>query len=293
MTLKRKSAYTYGFALLANAREFVESAAEYAQQSERRLWKFSALHMTTAIELLLKAKLAMTDYRHLVAGSEHVSEHQFDQGEFRSVGIDECLARLERFCSFTLSPHQRQVIKTLQRFRNRITHYIAPADETGTLNATTAAALNLFIQLNNSEFLDEDPYGAKPLSKLIVELHRQADFVKERLVALSEPLRSSIRPRTHHTDECPDCLQDTRVIADDKLECLFCGNDLLVSEFAALISKDGSVEACPDCNRQSVALVRSMDSEPTYECFCCGYFRGPEMQWSDGKVEIPRLHTDR
>lgn len=61
MTLKRKSAYTYGFALPANAREFVESAVEYAQQGERRLWKFSALHMATAIELHLKAKLAMTD----------------------------------------------------------------------------------------------------------------------------------------------------------------------------------------------------------------------------------------
>lgn len=290
-----KSRYRYGVSLLANARDFVESAVEYAQQDEQRLWKFAILHMTTALELLLKAKLAMSDYQYLVAGSGIVSERQFDEGDFRSVGIEQCLNRLDQHCGFSLSAHQTSSIKALQRLRNRITHYIEPLDEGNALRATTAAGLNLFIEINNSEFSNDDPYDAKPMSALILELHRNDDFVKERLGTISSQLSSMVRPRTHHTDECPDCLQDATVIDGGRLRCLFCGRGhrLLVREYARLISKDKTVETCPECSRESVAVHRTADDGVTHECFCCGYFRGSEMQWSDGKEEIPRLHADR
>jgi len=71
------------------------------------------------------------------------------------------------------------------------------------------------------------------------------------------------------------------------VQCLFCCHGMTVQEFAELISDDGSVEACPECNRQAVARHQWKDREPTYECFCCGYFRGPELKWTDGKAEIP------
>ena len=288
-----QSRYRYGFALLANARDFVESAVEYARQDKERQWKFSVLHMATALELLLKAKLAMTDYRHLSVGSGLVSERQFEEGEFRSVGIEQCLDRLNRYCDFSLSSDQSQAIKALQRLRNRITHYIEPPHQSSALKATTAAGLNLFIEINNSEFLNADPYDAKSMSELTLELYRNEHFVKERLTTLSSQLSSMPRRRTHHTDECSDCLQDATVIIEGDLKCLFCGREITIPLYAELISRDRSVETCPECNRESVALHRTADGQMSHECFCCGYSRGGEMQWSDGKVEIPRLHSDR
>jgi hypothetical protein len=54
-----RPAYKYAFSLLDNARAFVESAVDYARQDYRDQWKFAILHLTTALELLLKARLAI------------------------------------------------------------------------------------------------------------------------------------------------------------------------------------------------------------------------------------------
>ena len=284
--------YKYASSLLRNARAFVESAADYARQDDWDQWKFAILHLTTALELLLKAKLAIADRNYLIVGKTPITERQFEEGDFKSVRIDECLDRLKQHCGFSLSNSQRQVLTTLQHLRNRVAHYIDPGD-TAALKATAAAGLNLFIELNNAEFQDEDPYGARTMSELAVELHKYDDFVKERLSSLAGQLAAAMRPRTHHTDECSFCLQDATVIAGDDVRCLFCGHGMTVEEFAEMKSDDGSVEDCPACHRRSVSRHHWKDNEPTHECFVCGHFRGRELKWSDGKAEIPRLHADR
>jgi len=187
--------YKYAFALLSNARAFAESAVEYANKDEQRQWKFAVLHLATAIELLLKAKLAIKDYSLLVGGKTAISitEHQFESGSFKSVTIDECIERLSRVCSFSLSDRQQMVIMRLRNLRNQIAHYIDPTGDALALKAVVAAGLNLFIEINNSEFLDEDPYGAKTMSELIVELYRYDNFVNERLISLNEQLQTSDR----------------------------------------------------------------------------------------------------
>jgi hypothetical protein len=284
--------YKYAFGLHGNARAFVESAVDYARRNEKDQWKFAVLHLMTALELLLKARLAIENHNHLVDGKRSVTERQFDEGDFRSVTIDQCIERLKSTCGFTLSDRQREVIKTLQNLRNRAAHYIDPSGDIAALKAVVAAGLNLFIEIDDAEFPDEGPYGAKTTSQLVVELHKYDDFVKERLSSLSNRLDSAIRPRTHHADECSVCLQDAAIIVDGELRCLFCGHGMAIHEYAELISDDWSVDDCPVCNRRSVARhqVRD-DASPTYECFCCGYFRGPTLQWSDGKAEIARLRS--
>jgi len=229
-----------------------------------------------------------------VAGKAQITEGQFDEGDFKSVGIEECIEMLDCTCGFSLNNRQRLVITTLRNLRNRVAHYIDPGADTAALKAATAAGLNLFIEINNAGFRDADPHGARTMPQLVVELHKYDGFVKERLSSLSERLHSAVRPRTHHTDECPHCLQDAAIIIDDEVQCLFCGHGMAVREFAELRSDDGTVEICPACGRPSVAKYQRRDREPTYECFCCGYFRGHELEWRDWNgVGIPRLHSDR
>lgn len=285
--------YKYAFGLLDNARAFLESAVEYARQDRQEQWRFALLHLTTALELLLKAVLATENHKYLVAGKAQISHRQFDEGDFRTVGIDDCIERIGRMGRLSLNHPQRMTIKTLQHLRNRVVHYTNPSNS-NELKAAVGAGLNLFIEINNAEFRDEDPYGAKTMSQLVVELHNYDDFVKDRLASLSEQLRSSTRPRTCHTDECSHCLQDATVIDGDHVRCLFCGYAMTVQGYAELISDDRSAEKCPGCGRQAVAKHQWKDREATYECFCCGYFRGPELKCIDWNgSEIPRLHPGR
>ena len=287
------SKYKYAFALLGNARAFVESAVGLARQGYAENWKFAILHLATALELLLKARLAIEDHRHLVAGTRQVSDRQFDDGNFASVTVDECIAKLAKHSQFALTTRQRQVISQLRHLRNRIAHFSEPGDAAA-LKAAVAAGLNLFIDITHAaEFRDDDTYGTKSVQELVTELHKYDDFVKERLSAISESLRTAKRPMTHHADECSFCLQDAAVIDGDDLRCLFCGHQMTLREFAELRSDDRTAEACPACGRHTVLMDQWKDYEPTHECFCCGYFRGRELTWTDGKAEIPRLHADR
>jgi hypothetical protein len=51
-----KPEYKYAFSLLTNARASIEPAFDYAGRERREQWKFAILHLTTALELLLKAR---------------------------------------------------------------------------------------------------------------------------------------------------------------------------------------------------------------------------------------------
>jgi len=66
--------YKYAFGLLDNARAFAESAVDYAKQDNQDQWKFAILHLMTALELLLKARLAIEDCQQLVAGKAKIAE---------------------------------------------------------------------------------------------------------------------------------------------------------------------------------------------------------------------------
>lgn len=293
MNAATPSKYKYAFALLGNARGFVESAVGFARQGYAENWKFAILHLATALELLLKARLALEDHRHLVAGKRQVSARQFDDGEFSSVRVDECIEKLEKHSQFVLTTRQLHVLSQLGHLRNRVVHFTEPGDPAA-LKSAIASGLNLFIEINHvAGFRDDETYGTKSAQELVIELHQFDSFVKERLSEISERLRTAARPRTHHADECSFCLQDAAVIDGEDLICLFCRHRITVREFAELRSDDGTAETCPECGRQSVLMEQPKDHEPTHECFCCGYFRGPELRWSDGQAEIPRLHTDR
>lgn len=283
--------YKYAYGLLANARIFAESTVDFAGEDRDEHWKFAVLHLATAIELLLKACLALKDHRSLVRGKVQVTDRQFDLGEFHSIGTDECVEKL-RARGASLSGRQSAAITRLRNLRNRVAHYIS-VDNTNQMKAAIAAGLNVFIEINNAHFPDEDPYRARTMSQLIVDLNEYDEFVTERLMYLSDQLRSATRPRTHHTDECPRCFQDATIIVNDKIQCLFCGDGVTVKEFAENISEDHSVSVCGDCGREAVARHKYEDDEPTYECFCCGRFTGPEPQWSNGEIPIPRLHPHR
>lgn len=288
---ERKSMkYKYADGLLDNARGFVESAVDYARQDQQEQWKFAILHLTTALELLLKARLAIEDPKALVAGSAQIRDWQFDRGDFQSIGINECIKKLTRIYRVSFQKRQHKVLDMLRGLRNRVVHHITPTDS-NELKVAVGAGLNLFIEINNAEFPDEKPFSKMTMSDLAIELRKYDEFLKERLACLAEQFHSYTRPRTHYTDECSHCLQDATVIDGDDIRCLFCGQGVSIQEFAELRSIDGSVETCRECGSQSVAKHQGKDREATYECFCCGYFRGPEIKWRDcNGEEIPRLH---
>ena len=278
----------HSFALFASAREFAESAVHYAQSRDSHEWKFALLHITTALELLAKARIAFHDPRLVVDGK--VDDLQFERGEFRSIGMDQALQRLSQMTGFSLDRRQTAALNAVRRLRNRTVHF-ADSTSTDEMKAVVAAGLDLFFEVATAERDTEDNLReAREMVKLTQDLSRFREFITCRMASLSDQLRSSECPRTYHFRECGRCLQDAAVIVDDSIVCLFCGDRLGLSDAAALLSDDNSVEMCPKCGRPSVARHERKGFESTYECFCCGDYRGPELHWVDHQGNLcPRL----
>lgn len=280
--------YKHGFALLANARAFLESATEYVGRNEVDEKRFAVLHLVTALELLLKARLAMNDPRLLVSHGKPVTDDAFERGDFHSVGMERAIELMTNAGVLNLSDRQLRQLATLRAMRNRVTHFVDAASAVETRSAL-GAGLHLFIEIHNAEFSDDDVYRAKPMGEITEELSRCDEFVKERLEHLSARLQSAVRPRTHWFDECSNCLQDATVIIDENVNCLFCGTTSTIRDHAECISDDSKVESCPACSRASVACHRWPTGEPTYECICCGHLKGRAIQWQDASGLISRL----
>ena len=285
------SKYKYPFALFDSARQFLESAVRHACERDAGEWKFALLHTTTALELLAKARIAFEN-PHMIARGK-VDDLCFDRGEFQSINLDEAFRCLKKTTGFSLSSRQRTALNSLKASRNRLVHFMDTATEEET-RALVASGLDLFFELHEVEFKDEeDPLRARSMAELAQELSEFRDFVACRMASLAGRLKESERPRTHHFSECQRCLQEADVIVADSIICLFCGYRLTIREAAELLSDDQSVEDCSVCHRPAVAkhqMVRG--HEATYECFCCGHFRGPEIKWSDGKGGVlPRLRA--
>ena len=274
-----------------NARKYVESAVAYAGKDWSPELTFAAVHLAAGLELLLKARLVLEDHT-LLARNPAVTQKQFEQGDFQSIRTDECLQKLEGLNILTLSPKQMSVLQSIQRLRNRALHYLAPSDIE--LKAALGAGLNLYLELERSEFdFWDPPLGCQGSYEFFEDLRGYDGFVSARMAAIQDDLAQATRPRTRYYDECPCCVQDAICIEDDYFHCLFCGHENLIAYDVECRSADKVVDQCPACSRQSFARHEWYPEGFTKECFCCGYCEGREPKWIDWKTrgELPRLHT--
>ena len=251
-------------------------------------WKFALLHTVIALEILAKARVAFEDPHRIVRGK--VDDLHFERGEFQSINIEEAFRR----AGFRLTGRPLAAFMALKAARNRLVHFRETANPEQT-RALVAAGFHLFFDLHETHFSDKQyPLAVGWLGELAQDLSTFRDFIACRMEELAGRLQSAERPRTRYLSECQRCLQEADVIEGDNVVCLFCGYRQSVRECAERLSRDSSVEVCPACHRPGVIKRHhAKNQEPTYECFCCGYFRGPEHPgWVDGEGKpLSRLRS--
>jgi hypothetical protein len=107
----------------------VESALDFLQQALKQVKtdpKYSVIHFSTGIELILKARLLHEHWSLVVAKPGEVSKQQFVAGKFESVNTKQCYDRLERVCEETLTD-ERECFSDLASHRNRLVHFFHAA----------------------------------------------------------------------------------------------------------------------------------------------------------------------
>ena len=90
--------------LVRNAIDFLERSVHELEKEP----KYSVIDFSAAVELFLKARLFKEHWSLIVSKIEKVTIQGFQNGDFQSVTIDECLQRLHSVASEALKEHGRR-----------------------------------------------------------------------------------------------------------------------------------------------------------------------------------------
>jgi hypothetical protein len=209
--------------LVQNALDYLLLAGEQAGQDTPRMLKHAVATLADGLELLLKSRLEIDDWKLLFADEGEASQEKYEQGSFKSVTVDEAVKRLKKRCSVNLPARHKKLLGRLRDMRNRIRHF--------TVTTTRAAALSLIVRSYSFaiDFVADqiEPHRhadvGRELDLLRTLLGKYDEFVKGRL----EEIRPSLEEPTYcPLIECMACLQRTLVVDCGTAQCWFCSSRL-------------------------------------------------------------------
>jgi hypothetical protein len=279
-------------ALLSNSHDFIRSAVKYANEDDKDSFKFAIIHLTSALELLLKSRLAEEHWSLIFINPDKATVPNLQIGNFISVDIDTAQKRLRNICNIELSNSDKELIKNLQKIRNKIIHFHIEINR-NSIKGLTAHSLNTYIKFYNSNIApnwEEYSVFGYELSQKLTEFK---EFVESRMETLSSALNKSNRPKTNYFRECQYCLQDSIILnKENKLECLFCGDAVDIVDISEIISEDGSADICPSCGIKSYIVASIKNDQKNFECIICGHFEEKPHVWLDlNGNKLPHLRT--
>lgn len=113
------------FSLLENALDFLTTAVGYVKRrdEQERSHKYAVLHLCDGIELLLKCRLDSKHWTLVLAAIGHTKAEHIRTGDFRSVGWDNAIARLEEIVGIEFETTEKTLLTHLRKTRNRIHHF--------------------------------------------------------------------------------------------------------------------------------------------------------------------------
>jgi hypothetical protein len=268
------------FPPLMNGLDFLEDAVERLRGAPNdKDLKYAVLHLHAGVEVLLKYRLICHDWHLVLADSSAATtEDEYNNGQFRSIGVGEALKRLQTLDGIKFSKSQKKAAAAVEKFRNQLQHHgLTSAKEA--VEAQSAKALAFILDFIDNhirpessfaqadeEFLDETLPGIR------TGLREITGFVDHRMDRISSALK--FVPPTW----CTDCGQPAvllesygfappvGILAHSEPRCAFCTrrwtsrkdyvDDFIFSGGLSLyeVSKGGEppTEPCPECGEDMV-----------------------------------------
>lgn len=269
--------------VVANGLAFLDAAVDAMPQDDVQSQSFAALHLWTAIEVLVKARLAAEHWTLVLDKPDQASRAKFKSGDFRSVGGRQALERLQKLCGVEVSTADMDNVSAVESLRNRVAHFSLQGVEPAAVAAGLARGLLFLLRFLESEVEPNLDRSLRLLSestrKAVVErLHEIEEVVRLRMAALEPELSAH-----GLCIPCPRCGQ-VAVVVDGGGRCLFCdatfdGADLAQQHLESsgwsyyVTIKDGGdwpVRTCPECDLPTLVPIQSGPRAGDDGCLNCG-----------------------
>lgn len=269
------------FDLLENGLDFIDNSLKpiLESQNEHEL-KYSVLHISAGIELILKEILKIEHWSLIFENVNKANLTKLGTGDFESASYETVIHRLENIANINISENAKKYIRQLRNRRNRIEHFEFKEIDAAIKSIVSNVLSHIIEIIAENIIIKEYSKRSQTLYKDILKksakfnefttltndkLAKDLDVLKEKKVKLLN---------------CPECFQHTLPL-DENLKCLFCGyNDTAENVVYAYVEKIWGVneyaqvkggeyfpiEECPDCKTETL-LVKN---DYSYLCFSCG-----------------------
>lgn len=284
----------------------LENGLDYLQDAVRRLMaaptpdrrdlKYAVLHLHAGVEVLLKCRLTCEDWRLIVADendgiSAEVTDEDYENGNFRSIGVRAALDRLQTLDGIMFTNRQKRALSALARFRNQLQHH-GLTSSAAAVEARAVDVLGFAL-----DFIDEHlaPLAhtgevdewvlADRMTAIRGDLNKITPFLKQRM----QRFRSDV-DKARMRSLCPDCgqwavlLENTTtpraaIPGHDCPRCAFCtrrwaSREEYVDQLGHLDGVDSSADVdCPECGSGLFVWFTPTADEPDSLrdglCFAC------------------------
>jgi hypothetical protein len=280
------------WAVISSGLDFLESAVDHLAKGGERELRYGALHVTAAIEALLKAQLAREHWTLVVDDVNRTRRTEYETGNFRSVTIATAVQRLRNVVGSSITDQEANRISAVEKLRNRVAHFALHGDNPRRTEAVVAGALDVLLHLLDREFLPdadtaERELVEKTLDQVRVRLGKIQALIRQRM----NSLRPELAGAPHPVLTCPGCSQPAYVLGDGEPgRCRYCLHhpfgEVAADEYVSSVLRMSSYEVatdggiwpvhdCVECGADAfvagVLPVDETDDYTTYACFACGY----------------------
>lgn len=268
--------------LFENGLDFVESGVNYIlDDSNQAAMKYAVLHLSAGVELILKNRLFIEDWRLIFQNEEKANETSLRTGNFKSVFFESIIDKLEIECGVNIDVEAKDSLKKLRNIRNRFEHFEVN-EATVVIKSISAEVLSFLLTFIGDEFdsIKFSQHAQMIIGNLRELLKKFREFERVRLKQLTPRLE---KERCKYTIvECPVCRHETFVV-DGNTNCLFCTltgepEDMaqlyvenVMNISAHVCTMDGGtfpVYNCPNCD----GYESYVDTKDGFLCFACGEY---------------------
>lgn len=289
--------------LVENAFDFFSEAIACLDENEPRKLKYAILHMASAVELVLKARLVEEHWALIFKEPSRAKLKRFEKGDFRSADFLDAQQRLGGICGVDLAKH-KPLLKSLRDMRNRIQHFAFEGGipEIRSVLTRTWSFLWDFIHDQMPEEVENEQDILEKIKGRMVE---HEEYVRQRLAEIKPDLDRLVEDGTVVVC-CPSCLEEALAIPGGQdPTCRFCryenDADRVADDWAAVFvgyphtdPKERMIEPvlkeCPECGMETMIEFEDggmVPPDPAWACFSCGQSGSPTVKCHRCGEEFP------
>jgi len=223
--------------------------------------------IVTAIELIMKSKIAAQSWKYLFSNQKKISRDSLINGEFRSINFENCIDAIETHCNVKIDDRIKSRVEEIRIIRNKITHYYFDFSADEILNYI-AFGLDIYIDFYRTYVKSSvfDAYDrTEGFEEDLSDIHQ---FVTARIESAKIKEGNVFQLEDGINKECQKCWTGNLVrTKSNEIKCLYCGNQIDIEEFAKYHADDNTeITTCRNCQKKTVIIMRN--NRP--KCIICG-----------------------